>query len=69
MNPSNPNGPHNLATTHLRTEGEYKTLEVDTSKAHYFGFNWKDLGQVGKRKFETMVMLTNTPHRTHIIYV
>lgn len=60
---------HNLKVTKLRDTNGYTVVEVDTSTAHYFGINWKSLGSYGKRKFETLIMLSNAPQRVKILYV
>jgi len=60
--------PHNLAYEHTRTRHGKKVFEVNTKKAHYFGLNWRLLGNYGKRKFENLIVLQNPTDPLAIIY-
>lgn len=59
---------HSLAAKPVRKVGDYRIIEIDTSKAHYRGIPWHELGRFGKRKLENIVFLENTDTLTKIIY-
>lgn len=47
---------------------EHTVIEIDTSKAKYFGMPWKTLGAFGKRKLENFIMLNRPKERLKFIY-
>lgn len=61
--------PWNFAEKKVRTVGEFDVYEVDTEKATYKGFRFKDLGAYGRRKFENALVLTRPTTRIKILYV
>lgn len=60
-----------MITIHHR--GQYKVLEIDTTKAFFKGIAWRNLGAYGKKKFDNWIFLTNVKNagsmRTKILYV
>lgn len=43
----------------VRVRGEYKVLEVDTSKAAFKGHLWKQMGSWGRQKYENWIFFEN----------
>lgn len=49
--------------------GDEVIISVDTSKATYQGIAWRTLGDLGKRKFDNLLILQDAQQRKRIIYV
>lgn len=52
-----------------KRRGSTQVLTVDTKKATYQGMPWLSMGDYGKRKFETLLMLERMPQLIKLIYV
>lgn len=44
-------------------------IEIDTKKAKYQKHDYKNLGPVGKRKFENFLVITRPRERLRITYI
>lgn len=51
-----------------RTKEGYKVLSVDTNIARYKGIPWKELGELGRRKFENLLIIADAMERIKVIY-
>ena len=59
---------HEYAITGTFKHRNIKALLVDTAKARFRGIPWAQLGSWGKRKFENLIVLKNSPDKVKIIY-
>lgn len=46
----------------------YKEIVVDMTKSSYRGTPLNQCGEFGRRKFENMVVIENSPRRVKVIY-
>lgn len=60
---------HNFAATPVRTVPSGRVYEVDTEKARYFNIAWRDLGSLGRRKFENLLFFKEINGAMKVIYV
>lgn len=58
-----------LAAKPVRFVHGHRVVEVDTNKAVYRGFPWKSLGSFGKRKFENLIVLSDTSEKVKVLYI
>lgn len=60
---------HNFADKLVRSVPAGRVYEIDTAKARYFNFAWRDLGSFGRRKFENLLFFRDSSQPMKVIYI